>query len=97
MWVQIISEGWTGMPPLQDADSGGSNLHAPPSSLEEEVPENLGDKWRILHPFNLPGVRHPTDATPLNQRRLAENNALVELIQTTEYLEDIPMWGQRDY
>ena len=23
--------------------------------------------------------------------------SLVELIQTTEYLEDIPMWGQRDY
>ena len=97
MWVQIISEGWTGMPPLQDADPGGSNLHAPPSSLEEEVPENLGDEWRILHPFNLPGVRHPIDATPLNQRRLAKNNALVELIQTTEYLEGIPMWGQRDY
>ena len=50
MWVQIISEGWTGMPPLQDADSGGSNLHAPPSSLEEEVPENLGDEWRIYIP-----------------------------------------------
>ena len=29
--------------------------------------------------------------------RLAENDVLVELIQTTEYLEDIPMWGQRDY
>ena len=26
-----------------------------------------------------------------------ENDALVELTQTTEYLEDIPMWGQRDY
>ena len=44
-----------------------------------------------LHPFELPGVRHPTDATPPNQRRLAENDALVKLIQTTEYLEDIPM------
>ena len=28
---------------------------------------------------------------------MVENDALVELIQTTEYLEDIPMWGQRDY
>ena len=96
-WVQRISEGWTGMPPHEDTDSGESNLHVPPSSLEEEVPENLGDKWKILHPFELPGVRHPTDATPLSQRRLAENDALVELIQTTEYLEDIPMWRQRDY
>ena len=48
-------------------------------------------------PFELPGVRFPTDTTPPNQRRLAENDALVELIQTMEYLEDIPMWGQRDY
>ena len=97
MWVQRISEGWTGIPPHEDTDSGESNLHVPPSSLEEEVPENLGDEWRILHPFELPGVRHPTDATPPNQRRLAENDALMELIQTTEYLEDIAMWGQRDY
>ena len=37
------------------------------------------------------------DNTTPNQRRLAENDALVELIQTTEYLEDTPTWGQRDY
>ena len=42
-------------------------------------------------------MRFPTDNAPLNQRRLAENDALVELIQTTEYLEDTPMWGQRGY
>ena len=35
--------------------------------------------------------------TPPNQRRLAENDTLVELIQTTEYLKDTPTWGQRDY
>ena len=45
----------------------------------------------------MPGVRFPTGNTPPNQRRLAENDALVELIQTTEYLEDMPMWEQRDY
>ena len=76
---------------------GESDLHEPPSSVEEEVPENLGHVSRVLHPFKLPGVRHSTDTTPPNQRRLTENDALVELIQTTEYLEDIPMWGQRDY
>ena len=97
MWVQKISEGWTGAPPLDDTALGESDLHGPPLSVEEEVPENLGHEWRVLHPFELPGVRHPTDTTPPNQRRLAENDALVELIQTTEYLEDIPMWGQRDY
>ena len=37
------------------------------------------------------------DNTPPNQSRLAEDDALVELIQTTEYLEDTPTWGQRDY
>ena len=51
----------------------------------------------FLHPFELPGVRFPMDSTPPNQRRLAENDALVELIQTTEYLDDVSMCGQRDY
>ena len=67
------------------------------SVLAERVPEELGQEWRVLHPFEIPGVRFPTDATPPNQSRLAENDALVELIQTTEYLKDMPMWGQRDY
>ena len=57
----------------------------------------MGCEWRILHPFEMPGVRFPADTTPPNQRRLAENDALVELIQTTKYLEDTPTWGQRDY
>ena len=65
--------------------------------LVEGIPEELGHEWRVLDPFEIPGVRFPTDNTPPNQRRLAENDALVELIQTTEYLEDTPMWGQRDY
>ena len=80
--------------PPNGADSGESSLSEPSLLVEEEVPENLGHKWRVLHPFELPGVRFPTDATPPNQRRLAENDALVELIQTAEYLEDIPMCGQ---
>ena len=46
----------------------------------------LGCEWRVLHPFELPGVRFPMDSTLPNQGRLAENDALVELIQTTEYL-----------
>ena len=58
---------------------------------------NWVHEWRVLHLFNLPGVRFPTDTTPTNQRRLAENDALVELIQTTEYLDDVPTWGQWDY
>ena len=96
MWVQRVSEGWTNVPPPDGTDSGESSLSGP-SLLEEEVPEILGHKWRVLHPFKIPGVRFPTDTTPPNQRRLAENDALVELMQTTEYLEDMPMWGQWDY
>ena len=65
--------------------------------LAEGIPEELGHEWRVLHPFEIPGVRFPTDNTPPNQRRLAKNDALVELIQTTEYLEDAPTWRQRDY
>ena len=70
--MQRISEGWTGAPPPDDTESGESDLHVPPSSVEEEVPENLGHEWRVLHPFKLPGVRHPTDATPPYQRKLAK-------------------------
>ena len=96
-WVQRVLEGWTHIPPPDGTESGESSLHGPCLLVEEEVPENLGHEWRVLHPFELPGVRFPTDTAPPNQRRLAENDALVERIQTTEYLEDIPMWGQQDY
>ena len=34
---------------------------------------------------------------PPNHRRLAENDTLVELIQTAEYLEDAPSWEQRRF
>ena len=96
MWVQHILEGQINEPTPDDAHSTKSG-QTETSVLAEEIPEELGHEWRILHLFEIPGVRFPTDATPPNQRRLAENDALVELIQTTEYLEDTPTWGQRDY
>ena len=68
-----------------------------PYVLAERIQEELGHEWRVLDPFEIPEVKFPTDNTPPNQRRLAENDALVELIQTMEYLEDTPMGGQRDY
>ena len=77
--MQRVSEGWTNVPPPDGTDSGESNLPEPSLLVEEEVPENLGHTWRVLHPFELPGVRFPTDTTPPNQRRLAENETLVEL------------------
>ena len=95
MWVQHVLEGQINEPPQEGTGSTESGL-SEPYLLAEGIPENLGHDWRILHPFEIPGVRFPTDNTPPNQRRLAENDALVELIQTTEYLEDTLTWGQRD-
>ena len=66
-------------------------------TIPGDIPDVLGCEWRVLHPFDLPGVRFPNDTTPSNQRRLVENDALVELIQMTEYLDDVPTWGHRDY
>ena len=66
-------------------------------TLPEDIPDELGHEWRVLHLFELPGVRFPIDTMPPNPRWLAENDALVELIQTIEYLDDVPTWGQRDY
>ena len=94
--MQQITEGQINEPMREDASSSESN----PSAIEmlpEEIPDELGCDWRVLHPFELPGVRFPMDSTPPNQRRLAENDVLVELIQTTKYLDDVPTWGQRDY
>ena len=95
-WMQQLTEGQTNEPRREDASSSESNTSLV-ETLPEDIPDELGYEWRVLHPFDLPGVRFPTDTMPPNQRRLAENDALVELIQTTEYLDDVPTWGQRDY
>ena len=87
MWVQCVSEGQINEPSQEGADSAGSSP-SEPYVLAEGILEELGHEWRVLHPFKIPGVRFPTDNTPPNQRRLAENDAIVELIQTIEYLED---------
>ena len=95
-WMQQLTEGQTNEPQGEDANSSENNTSVV-EMLPEEIPDELGHEWRVLHLFDLPGVRFPTDTMPPNQRRLAENDALVELIQTTEYLDDVPTWGQRDY
>ena len=95
-WVQYVYEGQINEPSWEGTGSAESSSKAP-YLLAEGIPEDLGHEWRVLHPFEMPGVRFPTDNTPPNQKRLAENGALVEHIQTTEYLEDTPTWGQRDY
>ena len=92
-WMQQLTEGQTNEPKREDLSSSESNTSVV-ETLPEDIPDELGPKWRVLHPFDIPGVRFPTDTMPPNQRRLAENDALVELIQTTEYLDDVPTRGQ---
>ena len=94
--MQQLTEGQITEPRREDTSSSESNTSIV-ETLPEDIPDELGYEWRVLHPFELPGVRFPTDTMTPNQRRLAENDALVELIQTTEYLDDVPTWGQRDY
>ena len=94
-WIQCVSEGQIEEPTREDGDSSRSDTSEP--LVLEGIPDELGQEWRVLHPFEILGVRFPNDDTPPNQRRLAENDALVELIQTAEYLEDAPSWGQRRF
>ena len=95
-WMQQLTEGQTNEPRREDVSSSESHTSIV-ETLAEDIPDELGHEWRVLHPFDLTGVRFPTDTMSLNQRRLAENDALVELIKTTEYLDDVPTWEQRDY
>ena len=95
-WMQQLTGGQT-TEPRRERDSSNESHETLEELLPEEIPDELAHGWRVLHPFNLSGVRFPTDTTPSNQRQLAENDALVELIQITEYLDDVPTWGHRDY
>ena len=94
-WEQRISEGQI---EEQSQDDGDSEESAPLEPLViEGLPDELGPEWRVLHPFDIPGLRFPTEDTLPNHRRLAENVTLVELVQTAEYLEDAPSWEQRRF
>ena len=95
MWVQRISEGQIEEQSRGDDDSEENETLEP--LVIEGLPDELGPEWRVLHPFEIPGVRFPTEDTPPNHRRLAENDTLLELIQTAEYLEDAPSWEQRRF
>ena len=53
------------------------------------------ERWKIHHPYDIPGVRRPTMDTPDNLRRLAESEALVESLQTMKYLTEFPTLEER--
>ena len=80
--MQQLPEGQITEPRREDANLSKSNTSIV-ETLPEDIPDELGHEWR--------------DTMPPNQRRLAENDALVELIQRTEYMDDVPTWLQRDY
>ena len=92
-WMQQLTEGQTNEPRREDVSLSESNTSIV-ETLLENIPDELGCEWRVLHLFDLPGVRFPTDTMPPNYRRLAKKDALVELIQTTEYLDDVPTWDK---
>ena len=53
------------------------------------------ERWKIHHPYDIPGARRPTMDTPDNLRRLAESEALVESLQTMGYLTEFPTLEER--
>ena len=65
IWVQCISKGQINKPTQEDTNSAESGL-TETYVLAEGIPEELGHEWRVLHPFEIPGVRFPTDNTPPN-------------------------------
>ena len=68
-WMQQIMEGQTNKP-TREEDSDESN----PSDINvtsKEIPDELGCEWRVLHPFELPGVRFPTDSIPHKSKEVS--------------------------
>ena len=56
---------------------------------------NPDERWKVFHPYDIPGIRRPTMTTPENIRRMAESEALTESVQTMEYLNEFPSMGER--
>ena len=58
---------------------------------------NPHERWKVFHPYDIPAVRRPTMATHENIRRMSEteSEALVESVQTMEYLNEFPPMGER--
>ena len=62
-WMQQLTEGQTNEPRREDISSSESNTSVV-ETLPEDIPDELGHEWRVLHPSDLPGVRFPTDTMP---------------------------------
>ena len=51
-WMQQLTEGQTTEPRREDASSSESNTSIV-ETLPEDIPDELGHEWRLLHPFEL--------------------------------------------
>ena len=49
-WMQQIAEGQINEPRREDAHSSESNTSTI-ETLPEDIPDELGHEWRVLHPF----------------------------------------------
>ena len=83
---------WPGHPDIQ-----GTSLFSQDNDPATVAAGGLDpeERWKIHHPYDIPGVRRPTVETPDNLRRLAECKALVESLQTMEYLTEFPTLEER--
>ena len=61
-WMQQLTEGQINKPQGEDASSSENDASVV-ETLPEEIPDELGHEWRVLHPIDLPGVRNPTETT----------------------------------
>ena len=52
--------------PTREGEDSGEGNPSEPYVLAEGISDKLGCEWRILHPFEILGVRFPTDTTPPN-------------------------------
>ena len=65
IWMQQLTEGQITESGREDASSSESNTSAV-ETLPKDIPDELGCEWRVLHPFELSGVRFPMDTMPPN-------------------------------
>ena len=62
-WMQQLTEGQINEPQREDPSSSEHETSLV-ETLPEEIPDELGCEWKVLHLFDLPGVRLPTDTNP---------------------------------
>ena len=79
----------------RESDDGSGD---DPFPHDEPVgPDEFDDEWVVLHPFDTPGVREQSPDVPITMQRVVSSDARVEMLQTMQYLDDVPGPGPRDF